>query len=146
MYRTAALERAVLLSGIASVRLRASFDRPAANVSVGLVELDGDRPTLLSEGWLDPQNSAGTLRQGRALAPGRAYDLRVDLDMVLAHRVPAGHRLALVIASSDSDFTLRPPAGTRMRVSLGATTLRLPVVGGRCALSPRRSCSRQARP
>jgi X-Pro dipeptidyl-peptidase len=146
MYRTAALERAVLLSGIASVRLRASFDRPAANVSVGLVELDGDRPTLLSEGWLDPQNSAGTLRQGRALAPGRVYDLRVDLDMVLAHRVPAGHRLALVIASSDSDFTLRPPAGTRMRVSLGATTLRLPVVGGRCALSPRRSCSRQARP
>jgi len=130
LFRTPRLKRAVALSGLATVRLRASFDRPASNVSVALVELTGIGATMVSEGWLDPQNVAGSLRQGVALVPGRAYDLVVELDMALAHRIPAGHRLALVIAASDHDFTLRPRAGTRMTVSLGSTSLRLPVVGG----------------
>jgi X-Pro dipeptidyl-peptidase len=39
----------------------------------------------------------------------------------------------LMIFSSDRDFTLWPPAGTELKVDLDATTLRLPVVGGRKA-------------
>jgi X-Pro dipeptidyl-peptidase len=39
-----------------------------------------------------------------------------------------------MILSSDRDFTLWPKAGTRLTVDLGATRLRLPVVGGGKAL------------
>ena len=133
LFRTPKLERAVSLSGLASVHLRAAFDRRASNVSVALVEMSGGGTRVLSEGWVDPQNVAGTSSEGQALVPGRAYDLEVALDMALEHQVRAGRRLALVIAASDHDFTLRPRGGTRMTVRLGATTLRLPVVGGSAA-------------
>jgi X-Pro dipeptidyl-peptidase len=133
LYRTGELTRPVSLSGLASVRLRASFDRPASNVSVALIQITGRGARVLSEGWMDPQNVAGSRLRGKALVPGRRYDLRIALDMALAHRIRAGHRLALVLAASDHDFTLRPRAGTRVTVSLGSTSLRLPVVGGPAA-------------
>ena len=43
--------------------------------------------------------------------------------------------LALMIFSSDRDFTLWPAAGTKLTVDLAGTSLRLPVVGGSAALS-----------
>lgn len=138
LFRTPRLTRAVWLSGLASVHLRAAFTRRASNVSVALVELSDRGSRVLSEGWLDPQNVAGTMTEGAALVSGRRYDLDVGLDLVMEHRIPAGRRLGLVIAASDHDFTLRPPGGTRMTVSLAGTALRLPVVGGRAAWSAAR--------
>ncbi len=134
LYRTPTLTRAVELSGMASVRLRASFSRRASNVSVALVDLGPRRGTVLSEGWIDPQNVAETRREGVALVPGRRYSMKVQLDMALEHRIPAGRRLGLVLAASDHDFTLRPEGGTKVRVALSRTSLRLPVVGGPQAL------------
>ncbi|MFM7321661.1 MAG: X-prolyl-dipeptidyl aminopeptidase, partial [Armatimonadota bacterium] len=48
--------------------------------------------------------------------------------------VPAGKRLALMILSSDRDFTLWPKAGTALTVDLLSTRIQLPIVGGAAAL------------
>ena len=61
--------------------------------------------------------------------PGRFYDLTFDLepdDQI----VPAGKRIALMIFSSDRDFTLWPAPGTELTIDLDAASVRLPVVGG----------------
>lgn len=131
LYRTPRLRQPLDLSGLASANLTASFGARAANVSVGLAVVNPDGGTrLISEGWLDPQNVAGTPWRGRALKPGTPYSMTVQFDMVLQHRIAAGSRLALVIASSDRHYTVRPKAGTRMTVRLGRTALNLPVIGG----------------
>jgi X-Pro dipeptidyl-peptidase len=49
--------------------------------------------------------------------------------------VPAGHRISLVLLSSDYDYTLRPPPGIRTDVDLAHTRVVLPVVGGSAALA-----------
>jgi X-Pro dipeptidyl-peptidase len=44
---------------------------------------------------------------------------------------PAGHRIGLVIVSTDMHFTLRPLPGTQLTVNPGKSAVTLPVVGGR---------------
>ncbi|WP_109506897.1 CocE/NonD family hydrolase [Nocardioides speluncae] len=131
LYRTPRLRAPLELSGLASANLTAAFGARAANVSVGLAVIaPSGRTRLLSEGWLDPQNVAGTPWRGRALQPGTPYSMTVRFDMVLQHRIAAGSRLALVVASSDRHYTIRPKPGTSMTVRLGRTALNLPVIGG----------------
>jgi X-Pro dipeptidyl-peptidase len=48
--------------------------------------------------------------------------------------IPEGRRLAVMVFSSDREFTLRPQPGTALTVDLAGTSLELPVVGGRRAL------------
>jgi X-Pro dipeptidyl-peptidase len=138
IYATGVLTEAVHVSGIPRVTLRVAADRPAANLSVWLVELpyvaSGDTPTasLITRGWADPQNHA-SLSESTPLEPGRFYEVSFDLqpdDQV----VPAGKRIALMVFSSDREFTLHPDPGTRLTVDLDGTALTLPVVGGETAL------------
>ena len=49
--------------------------------------------------------------------------------------IPAGEQLALMIFSSDRDFTLWPQAGTKLTIDLAGTSLELPVVGGQNAVT-----------
>ena len=138
LYATPELERPVHLSGTPSVTIRMSASRPAANLSVWLVTLpwiDEPNPVanVITRGWADPQNH-GSLTRGEPLVPGRFYDVTFDLepdDQV----IPAGKRIALMIFSSDREFTLWPPAGTELTVDLDGTRLELPVVGGAAALA-----------
>jgi len=44
--------------------------------------------------------------------------------------IPKGQQIALMIFSSDRDFTLWPDPGTQLTVDLDATSITLPVVGG----------------
>jgi X-Pro dipeptidyl-peptidase len=133
LYATPELVRPVHLSGTPSVTIRMSASRPAANLSVWLVTLPWvDQPnavaSLVTRGWADPQNHA-SLRAGEPLVPGRFYDVTFDLepdDQVIA----AGRRIALMIFSSDPEFTLWPAPGTELTVDLDGTHLELPVVGG----------------
>ncbi|MBA2418365.1 MAG: hypothetical protein H0V59_05390 [Nocardioidaceae bacterium] len=114
LYRTPPLLRRLTLSGFASVRLEVSFDAPASNLSVALVDLGPKGgTTVLSEGWADPQN-IDSLHEGTALEPRTRYAIEVDLDQVLQHRLPSGHRLALVVAASDRSS---PSARRRGRTS-----------------------------
>lgn len=139
LYATPELTQPVHISGTAHVRIRMAATAPAANLSVWLVALpytDAARGqqnfSVITRGWADPQNR-NSLERTEPLVPGQFVDVSFALqpdDQV----IPAGKRLALMIFSSDRDFTLWPPAGTALHVDLGRTTLELPVVGGRDAL------------
>jgi X-Pro dipeptidyl-peptidase len=133
VYRTSALATDIRMSGTPRVRLRLSVDnRRAANLTAVLVDYGPDGPIMVTRGWLDPQNRGGISRS-RPVRPGRAYDLRWDLqpdDYVWK----AGHRIGLVVLSTDHDYTLRPTPGTRLTLDPAASELRLPIVGGATAL------------
>jgi X-Pro dipeptidyl-peptidase len=138
LYATTPLARELHLSGTPRIAVRLSSTRAAANLSVWLVTLPPfDAPdreaVVVTRGWADPQNHS-SLVDGEPLEPGRFYDVTFELepdDQV----IPAGRRLALMIFSSDREFTLWPRAGTELTVDLDGTRLELPVVGGAAALA-----------
>jgi X-Pro dipeptidyl-peptidase len=146
IYATPALAAPVHISGFARVTIRMASSKPAANLSVWLVQLpwtDGPINTtnLITRGWADPQNHRQLTRggnyasrdRGEPLVPGRFVSLTFDLqpdDQV----IPAGRRIGLMIFSSDRDFTLWPAPGTELTIDLAGTTLQLPVVGGAAAV------------
>ena len=137
LYATPELRAPLHLSGTARVRLIVSSSEPAANLSVWLVTLPwtderGGTASIVTRGWADPQNYR-SLTESEPLVPGRFYQLTFELqpdDQV----IPAGRRLALMVFSSDRDFTLWPPPGTRLTLDLDGSWLELPVVGGTDAL------------
>jgi X-Pro dipeptidyl-peptidase len=142
LFATPALADSLHLSGTTRVTVRASADRPAVNLSVYLVSLPwSERRTwqgqvvrqggLVTRGWADLQNHA-SLTESEPLVPGEFYTMSFDLepdDQV----IPAGQRLALMIFSSDRDFTLWPRPGAELTVDLDGTSVQLPVVGGAAA-------------
>jgi len=146
IYATAELTAPVHISGTPTVTLRISSSKPAANLSVWLVQLpwqEGPISTanLITRGWADIQNHRSLTRggnfnsreRGEPLDPGRFYSLTFSLqpdDQI----IPAGKRIGFMIFSSDRDFTLWPQPGTELTVDLGGTSLQLPVVGGAAAL------------
>jgi X-Pro dipeptidyl-peptidase len=135
IYTAPILKQALHLSGTASIKIRLASSKPAANLSVWLVSLpwnDGKNTVItdniITRGWADPQNHQ-SIRKGEPLEPGKFYDLEFDLqpdDQVIAK----GQQIALMIFSSDRDFTLWPDPGTELTIDLAATSLTLPVVGG----------------
>lgn len=137
LYATPVLREPVHISGTPRVTIRLASSKPAANLSVWLVALpwEGSRnitDDVITRGWADPQNRE-SIRESEPLVPGRFYDVTFDLqpdDQV----IPAGQRIALMIFSSDRDFTLWPEPGTVLTVDLSGTRLELPVVGGEAAL------------
>jgi X-Pro dipeptidyl-peptidase len=133
-YRSAPLPGAVRLSGTPRVELRMSIDnRRTANLTAVLVDYGpGGRPAMVTRGWLDPRNRLGPDRK-EAIRRGRKYQLQWDLQPD-DHVFPAGHRIGLVVLSTDHDYTLRPRPGTRISLDADASTLILPVVGGAAAL------------
>lgn len=145
LFTTKVLSQPVHLSGFSRVQLRLASTAPGANLSVYLVQLPGPNggdSGVITRGWADPQNadslkSGGDYharKAGRPLAPGKFVNLSFDLEPD-DQLIPAGTRIGLMIFSSDHDFTLWPPAGTKLTVDLGATKISLPVVGGEKALS-----------
>jgi X-Pro dipeptidyl-peptidase len=140
LYATPTLVKPVHLSGTARLRIRLAASKPAVNLSVWLVALPwetgpGTKITdnIITRGWADPQN-AESLSASKPLVPGGFVELGFDLqpdDQV----IPAGQRIALMIFSSDREFTLWPEPGTELTVDLDGTVLELPVVGGAAALA-----------
>jgi X-Pro dipeptidyl-peptidase len=133
LYATPPLSSPVHTSGTPRVKVRLSCSKPAANLSVWLVALPWTdsrdiNDHLINRGWADPQNR-DSLTKSAPLELGRFYDVAFDLepdDQV----IPAGKRIALMIFSSDHDFTLWPEPGTELGFEIAATSLELPVVGG----------------
>ncbi|MFF0062443.1 Xaa-Pro dipeptidyl-peptidase [Streptomyces sp. NPDC005279] len=80
---------------------------------------------IVSRGWLDARNRDSIARQSRVVQ-GREYRLEWGMqpqDYVFKK----GHRLGVVLISTDYDYTLRYPAGTRMTVRAGVSSMTLPV-------------------
>jgi X-Pro dipeptidyl-peptidase len=133
-YQTAPLVAPVHVSGIPSVTLRLSIDKPAANVSAMLVDYRATgAPFIVTRGWADPQNRE-SISKTTPVVPGSAFTMTFELqphDYIFA----AGSKLGLVLLSTDRVFTLRPPPGTRLTVHTSDSLLRLPVVGGEVAFA-----------
>ena len=135
IYLTEPLKRSVHISGTASITVNMACDKTAANLSVWLISLpwqEGRRPkitdNIITRGWADLQNHK-SLTESSPLKPGKFYEMTFTLqpdDQV----IPEGQQIALMIFSSDKDFTLWPDPGTQLTLDLGKTTLTLPVVGG----------------
>ncbi|HTR77323.1 MAG TPA: CocE/NonD family hydrolase C-terminal non-catalytic domain-containing protein, partial [Gemmatimonadaceae bacterium] len=140
----------VHISGTPQVTLRIASSKPAANLSVWLVMLPYDSARvgsqshvgLIDRGWADIQNYKSltkggpyeSTKPGEKLVPGRFYDLTFDLEPD-DEFVPAGKRLAVMILSSDREFTLWPQAGTQLMVDLAHSSFSIPIVGGMAALA-----------
>lgn len=130
VYRTPPLADAVRISGTPTVSLRIAFSRPRANLTAALVSYPPSGPgTILTRGWIDPANRFSDWFDV-PVRPGTPYRISFDMqpkDVV----VPAGNRLALMVLSSDRDFTVRPAGGTRLTVHLADSSVSVPVVGRR---------------
>jgi X-Pro dipeptidyl-peptidase len=129
VYRSPALTRDVRMSGTPWVRLEMSIDnRNAANITAVLVDYGPDAPLMVTRGWLDPQNRY-SLTRSTPIRQGREYRFRWDLqpdDYVFK----AGHRIGLVVVSTDHDYTIRPLPGTQLTLDPDDSEVSLPIVGG----------------
>ena len=81
---------------------------------------------IVSRGWLDVRNRHSP-RVTEPIVPGRTYTFSWDLQPQ-DHVFAAGHRIGVVIISTDRDFTLRYRAGTTVGVRLGLSHVLLPLV------------------
>ena len=80
-----------------------------------LVDYGPDAPTMITRGWMDVQNRSGPSRS-TPIRQGREYDFSFDLQPD-DYIVPAGHRIGLVVVSTDHDYTIRPLPGTRLTLA-----------------------------
>lgn len=84
---------------------------------------------IVTRGWMDAKNWK-TLSYEALLKPDKNYHFRFDLhpeDYVFK----PGHRIGVVIASSDRRYTSSFSEPVEFEVSLGQSTVTLPVVGGK---------------
>ncbi|MET7683483.1 Xaa-Pro dipeptidyl-peptidase [Streptomyces sp. NPDC005423] len=84
--------------------------------------------TVFSRGWADLGTYASG-RKGVPLTPGTDYTITLDL-AATDHVVPAGHRLALIVAGTDKDLIDPPSTTPTLTVDLSRTVARVPLVGG----------------
>jgi X-Pro dipeptidyl-peptidase len=89
--------------------------------------------TVVSRGWADLGTYANP-GKGVPLTPGKAYTITVDL-AATDHVVPAGHRLALIVAGTDKDLIDPPSTTPTLTIDLSRTSARVPFVGGAAAFA-----------
>ena len=135
LYVTPTLTQDLHISGTVKVSINLSSSKPAANLSVWLVSLpwnEGRRTkitdNIITRGWADPQNHS-SIRKGEPLQKGKFYEVSFDL-MPDDQIIKKGQQIALVIFSSDKEYTLHPEPGTELTVDLDATSINIPIVGG----------------
>jgi X-Pro dipeptidyl-peptidase len=149
LYATPVLRDTIHVSGTPRVSLRIASTKPAANLSVWIVMLPYDSTRIGSEsakglitrGWADIRNyksltnggNYDSKRPGEALVPGKFYDLTFDLEPD-DEIIPAGKQLAVMIMSSDREFTLWPKPGTGLTLDLAHSSFTIPIVGGAAAM------------
>ncbi|PPK69770.1 Xaa-Pro dipeptidyl-peptidase [Actinokineospora auranticolor] len=82
---------------------------------------------VIARGWSDLGHYAG-LETRRNLSPGTQYTITFNL-ATTDQTIPAGHRLGLVIGSTDSSYIAAAGSSPRLVVDLSKTSLRVPLVG-----------------
>jgi Predicted acyl esterases len=135
IYALPPLKEPLHISGVPSITIRASSDKPAVNLSVWLIELPWKpgpnvkiTENLINREWADLRNYK-SLSESKPLVPKKFYEMIFNLepdDQI----IPAGRQVALMIFSTDREFTLWPDPGTKLTIDLDGTSITLPVVGG----------------
>lgn len=115
------LEKEMRISGTPKISFKGSIDRPVSNLTALLVDYGGEKPEIVTRGWMDPQNLNGK-EESTPIIPGKDYTFTWDMqpdDYVFQ----AGHQIGFVLIASDYDYTIRPKAGTKLTVKLSELTL-----------------------
>ena len=115
------------LVGIPELVLRLSVDAPVAQVAARLCDVAPDGSLLqISRGVLNLAHRNGH-RHPEPMIPGRSVDVSVTLDGV-AHRMPAGHHLSVLITTSLWPLVWPSPTEVTLTLELGPDCeLRLPI-------------------
>jgi X-Pro dipeptidyl-peptidase len=132
-YLSPPLRRAAHLSGTPEVSLRASVDnRYAANLTAVVVDYgpvgSTTPPVMVTRGWTDVQNRR-RIDRSTPIQQGREYTFTWELEPD-DYIFPAGHRIGVVVVSTDQQFTVRPDPGTELTIVPSRSSMTLPVVGG----------------
>jgi X-Pro dipeptidyl-peptidase len=165
LFATPVLTAPVHISGFTTITVKLACSKPAANLSVYLVELPwtqapaggGGRgrgagagggvkitDNLITRGWADPQNYRSLTNSAppdyHSLIKGEPLVPGQFYEMTFALEpddqiIPVGKKIGVMIFSSDQEFTVHPQPGAELTVDLDATTLRVPVVGGEKAFN-----------
>lgn len=127
VYVTAPLDGSRRMSGGPKVDLRMSVDnRGDANVTALLVDYaPSGTAHIVTRGWIDPQNRNSTTTS-EEVVEDKLYALRFGLqpdDYVF----PAGHRIGLVVISTDYEYTIRPDPGAKLSLSTRRSALVVPL-------------------
>jgi X-Pro dipeptidyl-peptidase len=149
LFATGVLTDTVHISGTSRITLRLASSKPAANLTVWLVQLPFDSTTigtdiqegLITRGWADPQNYRSLTHggnydsklPGEKLVPGKFYNMTFDIEPDDEY-IPAGKRIGVMIMSSDPEFTMWPKPGTELTIDMDHSSFSLPIVGGTAAL------------
>ncbi|MEW2358677.1 Xaa-Pro dipeptidyl-peptidase [Spirillospora sp. NPDC029432] len=83
---------------------------------------------IITRGWLDARNRHSPSRT-EPIRAGKMYDFRWDFEPT-DYVVKPGHRLGVIVLSTDYDYTLRYPAGTKLSLQPGTSKVWLPLAGG----------------
>ncbi|MFD3312815.1 Xaa-Pro dipeptidyl-peptidase [Streptomyces sp. NPDC058694] len=89
--------------------------------------------TVFSRGWADLGNHRSDAK-GEPLTPGKRYTITLDLH-ASDHVVPAGHRLALIVAGTDEGLIDPPSSTPTLALDLARTKASVPLVGGTAAFA-----------
>ncbi|MFC6881945.1 MULTISPECIES: Xaa-Pro dipeptidyl-peptidase [Actinomadura] len=91
---------------------------------------------VVARGWLDAQNRT-SLSRPTPLKAGRYYGVRWDT-LAQDYVLKKGHRLALVLAGTDADYTTETPTGAQVTVDLHRSSITLPLAdaGDAATLAP----------
>ncbi len=134
VYRTEPLDGPVRVSGTISPQVTVSVDSEAALLSTALVDYGPDGGgRIVSRGWMNLLNR-NSRSESEPLVPGDRYDVSFETNPA-DHVFQAGHRLGVMIYSSDAAFTKRPPSSPTLTLHLADSTFPVPVVGGADALA-----------
>ncbi|MDH6109492.1 X-Pro dipeptidyl-peptidase [Kitasatospora sp. MAP12-15] len=118
--------------GITTLTTRSCWGESTAGDSACFLDTAADTEqvgyTIFSRGWADLGHYAG-LNSTATLTPGKAYTITFNLAGT-DHVVPAGHRLALIVAGTDNGLINPPSSKPKLTVDLARSSLRLPLVGG----------------
>lgn len=86
------------------------------------------REHIVQRGWLDARNRNSEYRTDM-IRDGNMYKFNWDIQPT-DHVFKAGHRIGIVLISTDHRFNLRYQSGTDMSVKTALSSVDLPVVGG----------------
>ncbi|MDX6353916.1 MAG: X-Pro dipeptidyl-peptidase, partial [Streptomyces sp.] len=122
--------------GISTLGTRSCYGESTAGDSACFLDTAADTEnvdyTVFSRGWADLGHYR-SLANRVALTPGKPYTMTIQL-ATTDHVVPAGHRLALIVAGTDGGLIEPPDTTPTVSVDLNRSVLRLPLVGGAGAL------------
>lgn len=126
-YRSSKLTEPVSMSGTLHLSITASIDDSAANLSALLVDYGPKKAKIVTRGWMDPQN-VHSISKSEKLIPNKKYKFDWNMEPY-DYEFSAGHRIGVVIISSDHEYTKRPEPGTKITVFPQKSSVTLPLVG-----------------